>query len=204
MSRTTLRTFMLATCLAAMPALALAQEDGPPKHSAAIEDPVPESSHTPMAFLGHFGIGATHASGYSALSLLAGVSARVGPLFVQANALDVAAEPGAGLGYDYVDDNGGTSCEDSDGEIVDNLLCDSKTPSVIHRGVSVDASVFVPHTHMLIGAGDCFDHGTQTVFGSVGYAFMPDDTRAWYILSVSAGEHYVAATIGVAVPFFTR
>ena len=85
-------------------------------------------------------------------------------------------------------------------------MCASKTPTIVHQAVSIDASVFVPHTSMLVGVGDRFARGTrtQTVFGSVGYVFTPDDTRAQYVLNVSAGERYVEATIGVAFPLFTR
>lgn len=202
----TLRTLMLATCLTtAAPALALAQpQDTPPRHGVMVEDDAPESTPTPLGVYGHFAIGGSHVDGGNGLGLLAGLSARIGPVFVQANGLDITAEPGVNFAFDNVDEDGTTYCEDSDGDIVDDSVCAAKTPTIVHRAVSVDASVFVPHTSMLVGVGDRFEHGTQTVFGSVGYLFTPDDTRAQYVLNVSAGEHYVEATIGVAFPLFTR
>jgi hypothetical protein len=209
----TLRTLMVATCLTGLPALALAQDGQPPKHSAPeYEEPVPAAapalgttSTTPsFGVYAHFGIGGIHNTPVSGLGLLAGVSARVGPVFIQGNALDVAVEPGTGLGFDYVDDGGVTVCEDSDGDIFDDAICDGKTPSITRRAASIDASMFVPHTSMLVGVGDRFDHGSQTVYGSVGYVFSPDDERNSYVLNVSAGDHFFEATIGIAVPLFTR
>lgn len=204
----TFRTLLVATCLTGLPALVLAQDDKPPKHSAGFEnpvpDPAPESTTPSFGIYGHFGIGGIHNAPVSGLGLLAGVSARVGPVFIQGNALDVAVEPGAGLGFDYVNDGGVTVCEDSDGEIVDDVICDGKTPSITRRAASISASVFVPNTSMLVGVGDRFDHGSQTVFGSVGYMFSPDDERNSYVLNVSAGAHFVEATIGIAIPLFTR
>jgi hypothetical protein len=200
----TFRTLMFATCLmTGAPALALAQSDAPPKHGAMVEDDAQESS-TPLAVFGHFAIGGAHADGNSGLGLLAGVSARVGPVFVQANALDVTATPGNNFAFDNVDEGGATFCEDSEGEVIDDAICAAKTLDIVHRAMSIDASVFVPHTSMLVGVGDRFDHGTQTVFGSVGYVFTPDDTRAQYVLNLSGGDHYVAATIGIAFPLFSR
>ena len=68
-------------------------------------------------------------------------------------------------------------------------MCASKTPTIVHQAVSIDASVFVPHTSMLVGVGDRIarETRTQTAFGSVGYVFTPDDTRARYVLKRERG-----------------
>jgi len=190
-----LRTMTVtAACLIAVPALAGAQ---PP-------DLLPPAPPTPFGVYGGFAIGGVHTAPVSGLGLQSGLSVRLGPVFVQANGLDLAMEQGAGSGFDYVDEGGTTYCEDADGEIVDDMICDGKTPDIIRYAASVEARVFVPHTSMIVGVGDRFDHGSQTVFGTVGYVFAPDDTRSLYILSISAGEHFVSASIGVAVPLFTR
>jgi len=195
-----LGTLLVAITMIGTPAIARAQSDDDASATAPVA-----SEHGPSEGLfAHCAIGGASTPGASGLGLLSGLTVRLGLVFVEANALDVAVEPGAGIGFDYVDEGDGIYCEDSDGEIYDDSVCDNKTPSIMRRAMSVDANVFVPHTSMFVGAGDRFDHGSQTAFGSVGYVWAPDDERNQYVLRVSAGDHYVAATIGIAVPLLTR
>ncbi len=126
----------------------------------------------------------------------AGLAWRAGPLVIAARPADLILYKGGTDPY-YWDDvgSGDRVCRNGDnGQFASEDKC---SPVRVDYGVSGDASLVIPGTRLMVGAGGRLAAESRW-YGTAAFAFGRRQSPAYYA-RVSVGRRYVSAAVGIFV-----